>query len=85
MVTAGPKVSSVMRVMLAAIVLGALVAGHVPVRAQQSASDAALHLRIAQRAVEDGEFEIALDEVREAAKIAPTDQESSRPASSPAS
>ena len=62
-----------MRVMLAAIVLGALVMGNLSVRAQQSASDAALHLRIAQKAVEDGEFEIAVSEVRTAATLAPTD------------
>ncbi|MEQ1870830.1 MAG: hypothetical protein ABL961_12490 [Vicinamibacterales bacterium] len=34
---------------------------------------AALHLRVAMKAVDEGEFEIALDEVREAAKLAPTD------------
>ena len=43
------------------------------IRAQQTATDAALHLRIAQKAVEDNNFEIALDEVTIAATLAPTD------------
>jgi tetratricopeptide (TPR) repeat protein len=41
--------------------------------AAQSSDTAAFHLRIAQKAVDDGDYDVALDEVKQAAALAPKD------------
>src|SRR5215212_5839105 len=60
-----------MRLGVAVLVLSALVTS-LPIRAQETES-AALHLRVAMKAVEDGNYPIALDEVNAAARLAPAD------------
>ncbi len=57
----------------AAVLLGLTLYPAASHAVQQTSGDAALHLRVAMKAVDEGEFEIALDEMREAAKLAPTD------------
>ncbi|MEQ1870831.1 MAG: hypothetical protein ABL961_12495 [Vicinamibacterales bacterium] len=57
----------------AAVLVGLTLCAAASHAAQQTSGDAALHLRVAMKAVDEGEFEVALDEVREAAKLAPTD------------
>jgi tetratricopeptide (TPR) repeat protein len=57
---------------VAITIAGTLLGSGLSIRAQEP-ENAALHLRVAQKAIEDNNFDIALSEVRIAATLAPTD------------